>query len=245
MDGCANLEILDLSHNELKRLDLSPFTKLQALYLSDNTFTAETPLKVGPNKPNLAILEIDIIEHLDQSFNLSDYPSLISFDAYHNTDLYNVDPTGCPELAVMSLELTNVATLDVSQNTELTRLNISDSRITDIDLSHNTALTNFLAQHTSGTINTDVRLNAVDVTNNPNLTLLSLVGNNLADINLSNNPALVTINLRRNSLSAIDLANNPNLYRADPCRATSRMLPAHLSTSRAACSATAMTHTYA
>ena len=215
MDGCANLEILDLSHNELKRLDLSPFTKLQALYLSDNTFTAETPLKVGPNKPNLAILEIDIIEHLDQSFNLSDYPSLISFDAYHNTDLYNVDPTGCPELAVMSLELTNVATLDVSQNTKLTRLNISDSRITDIDLSHNTALTNFLAQHTSGTINTDVRLNAVDVTNNPNLTLLSLVGNNLADINLSNNPALVTINLRRNSLSAIDLANNPNLYAVD------------------------------
>lgn len=215
LDKCVNLEILDLSHNELKRLDLSPFTKLQALYLTGNTFTAETPLKVGPNKPYLTILELDIIEHLDQSFNLSDYPSLISFDAYHNTDLYNIDPRGCPNLTVMSLELTNVSTLDVSQNAHLTRLNISDTRITDIDVSHNTALTNLLAQHTSGTINTDVKLSSIDVTNNPNLTLLNLVGNNISTIDLSKNPALINVNLRRNLLKEIDLSNNPNLYAVD------------------------------
>lgn len=215
MDGCTNIEILNLSHNELKRLDLTPFSKLQALYLSDNTFSAETPLKVGPNKPGLTILELDIIDHLDQSFNLSDYPSLVSFDAYHNRDLRNIDPTGCPDLMVMSLELTDVASLDVSKNSRLTRLNISDTRITDIDISNNTALTNLLAQHTSGTINTDVRLSSVDVSANPNLTLLNLVGNDISHIDLSNNPALINLNLRRNRLSGIDLGNNPNLYAVD------------------------------
>lgn len=215
MDGCTNIEILDLSHNELKRLDLTPFSKLQALYLSDNTFSAETPLKVGPNKPGLTILELDIIDHLDQSFNLSDYPSLVSFDAYHNRDLRNIDPTGCPDLMVMSLELTDVASLDVSKNSRLTRLNISDTRITDIDVSNNPALTNLLAQHTSGSINTDVRLSSVDVSSNPNLTLLNLVGNDISHIDLSNNPALINLNLRRNRLSSIDLGNNPNLYAVD------------------------------
>ena len=215
MDKCLNLEILNLSHNELKRLDLSPFARLQALYLSDNPFTAESPLKIGPDKPDLTILEIDIIEHLDQSFNLSDYPSLISFDAYHNIDLYNVDPTGCPQLAVMSLELTNVSTLDVSKNQKLYRLNISDTRIQNIDISRNTELENLLAQHTSGSINTDIHLTSIDVSKNPKLRLLNLVGNKIADIDLSNNPLLTNLNMRRNCLSSIDLSNNPNLYAVD------------------------------
>ena len=103
MDDCVNLNILDMSHNELKRLDLTPFTKLSAIYLSDNPFTAETPLVVGPDHPNLTILEIDIVDHLDQNFNLSDYPELVAFDAYHNMDLRKIDPTGCPKLQVMSL----------------------------------------------------------------------------------------------------------------------------------------------
>ncbi|MDE6108862.1 MAG: hypothetical protein K2F72_01075, partial [Muribaculaceae bacterium] len=36
MDRCTNLEILDQQHNELKRLDLTPFSKLTAIYLTDN-----------------------------------------------------------------------------------------------------------------------------------------------------------------------------------------------------------------
>ncbi len=50
------------------------------------------------------ILRLDIIDRLDQSFNLSDYPALVAFDGYHNMDLRNVDPTGCPEAQVLSVE---------------------------------------------------------------------------------------------------------------------------------------------
>lgn len=215
MDSCLNLDIVDLCHNELKALDLTPFTKLQAIYVGDNPFTAETPLKIGAPKPNLAILEMDIVDHLDQSFNLSDYPQMITFDAYHNLGLRNVDPTGCPKLVAMSLDITNVETLDVTKNSNLVTLNISETRIKEIDLSGNPNLTTLIAQHASGNINTDVKLKKIDVSKNTKLTLMNLSGNAISDIDISKNTALVTLNMRGNNLSKIDVSKNTALYRVN------------------------------
>lgn len=215
IEQIENLEIINLQHNELKRLDLSPFEKLYAVYLSDNPFTAETPLKVGSNHPGLAILELDIIDYMDQSFNLSDYPGLVTFDGYHNFGLYKADPSGCPDLQVLSLELTNVETLDVSKNSKLMRLNISESRIRSIDVSKNTNLQHLFAQHVSGSINTDVKIDAIDVSKNPNLTILNVSGNNLSSIDVTANRYLTHLNIRDNNVSEIDLSKNPNLYLVD------------------------------
>ncbi len=212
MDQCKNLEVLDLSHNTLKALDLTPFTNLYAIYLSDNPFTKETPLKIGGQKNRLAILEIDIVDHLDQSFNLSDYPAMQAFDAYHNLDLWNIDPSGCPELLTMSLELTNVSTLDVSKNPKLISLNISETRITDIDLSNNPNISTLMAEHASGFVNTSYHLNSIDLSKLPNLAILYLGGNGLSNVDLSKNPKLTNINLKRNNLTSIDFSGNPELY---------------------------------
>lgn len=212
MPELTNLEILDLEHNDLRQLDLTPYTKLQAIYLSANPFTAETPLKVGAPKQDLQILEIDIVDHLDQSFNLSDYPSLVAFDGYHNMDLYNVDPTGCPNLQVLSIEMTPCSQLDVSQNPKLSRLNISESRVTDIDISHNPLLKHFLADHDSGTINTQYRLQSLDLSQSPLLEVLSINGNYLGTVDLSANTALTNISLKRNALTSLDLSANTYLY---------------------------------
>lgn len=212
MTACSNLEILSLEHNALRSLDLTPFTKLMAIYLTDNPFTAETPLKIGVPKPDLQILEIDIIDHLDQSFNISDYPAMVSFDAYHNLDLHKLDPSGCPNLRALSLEMTDIESVDVSNNLNLTNLNIAETRITDIDLSKNTQLRYFIASHSSGTINTGVKLNSIDLSHNPYLMFLSLTGNDLTSIDLSKNTYLQTLLLNRNKLTSIDLSNNPNLY---------------------------------
>lgn len=215
LEKCVNLEILDLQHNELKRLDLTPQTNLSALYLTDNPFTAETPLVVGAPKPYLQILELDIIDYISDSFNLSDYPAVVTFDAYHNMGLKTIDPTGCPELQVISVELTQVSSIDVSRNPKLTRLNVNDSRVTELDLSQNTYLQYLLAQHVSGTINTDVKIKNVDVSKNPNLLMLNLNGNGMSEIDLSGNPILQNLALRYNSFSSIDLSANPNLYSVD------------------------------
>lgn len=211
MPLCTNLDILSLEYNTLRSLDLTPFTNLMAIYLTGNPFTAETPLVVGVPKPNLQILEIDIMEHLDRNFNLSDYPAMRAFDAYSNHDLWELDPSGCPELLVLSCEMTNVASLDVSHNPTLLRLNISETRISDIDLSKNTALEHFIGGHSSGSINVGYHLNGIDLSHNPALTILELNGNQLSSIDLSHNPKLSNVSLNHNNLTELDLSNNPDV----------------------------------
>lgn len=212
LSACTNLAILSLQHNVLRALDLTPHTKLMAIYLTDNPFTPETPLIIGTPKPDLTILEIDINDYLDQSFNLSDYPAMMSFDAYHNFGLHTIDPTGCPELMALSVEMTDVKSIDVSKNTKLTSLNISETRITDIDLSKNTKLLYLMAGHSSGTINTDVKLRSIDLSNNPELFFLSLTGNDFTEVDLTHNPELQNLTVNRNKLTSIDLSKNTKLY---------------------------------
>ena len=211
MSKCKKIDFLDLSHNELKSLDLSHMTELSALYLSDNEFTAETPLVIGGNKPNLRILEVSIIEHMDQSFNLSDYPALISFDGYHNRALKHLDPTGCPELLRLTLDVTDVETLDVTKNPNLMILNISDTRVTSIDVSKNPYLTQLYCTH-QGSINGEYKLTSLDVTNNPEIVYLFCAGNKLTSLDVTKCPNLITLIASDNYISSIDVSNNPQLY---------------------------------
>lgn len=208
LSGCPHLQVLSLEHNSLQELDLTPYTELAAIYLTDNPFTAASPLKIGVPKPNLQILEIDIVDHLDQSFNLSDYPEMRAFDGYANRDLWNLDPTGCPELLVLSCEMSNVAQLDVTKNSKLLRLNISETRVKEIDLSKNQQLEHFIAGHSSGSVNTGYYLRDVDLSHNPKLTMVELNGSHLTDIDFSANPELVNISLSHNELRSLDLSNN-------------------------------------
>lgn len=209
---CTSMTVLNLSHNELKSLDLTPFQNLYSIDLTDNPFTAASPLKIGAPKPNLAILDIDIIDYLDPEFNLSDYPSMVAFSGYANKSLFNIDPTGCPLLQRLSLDSTPVESVDISQNPELKIFNISDTRVTQVDLSKATKLSEFYASHMSGFINKGYKLSTVDLSANPALTVLMLGGNNMSQIDISANPALFDLDLSYNNLTSINIDNNPALY---------------------------------
>ena len=211
MPGLTNLEILNLSHNELTGLDLSAFSKLQAIYVNCNPYSEATPLKIGPNKPDLTILEMGQSSWLDQSFNLSDYPSMVSFDAYAAYDLHKIDPTGCPKLMQLTLDLSDVATLDVSKNPELLILNISDCRITDIDISHNTKLQQFYCVRGSHKYS-DYKIKSLDLSHNPDLFYFFAGYNALKELDLSHNPKLFELSVPWNELTALDISNNKNLY---------------------------------
>lgn len=214
-DGCyisdidlsklVNLDVLTLRHNELQDIDLSHNTKIRALYLSDNTFTRETPLVIG-EKPDLTILEMQIVDYLDPNFDLTKYPKMASFDAYHCPTLTKIDPTNCPDLLQLTLEMTNVASVDVTKNPNLVILNISETAVTEIDLSQNTKLQQLYCEHVSGTYNTGVRLDALDVTNSPDLIRLICAGNNIKELDLTHNPLLITLTAQDNYLTSIDLS---------------------------------------
>lgn len=205
------IDILDLSHNELQSLDLSEMTNVQALYLSDNSFTATTPLKIGSNKPKLKILEMNTVNYLDESFNLSDYPSLVSFDGYYNLGLKKCDPTGCPDLLRLTLDVTPVESIDVSKNRNLMILNVSNTRITDIDVSNNPYLTQLYCDHT-GSYNNEYKIESLDVTNNPELVYLFCAGNKLTSLDISKCPKLVNLSVTDNYLTSLDVSQNPELY---------------------------------
>ncbi len=207
MPQLTNLEILNLNHNELKALDLTPFSKLQALYVNDNPF-GESPLLIGPNKPELVILEISNIGALNQSFDISDYPALQAFDAFATHDLRKITPAGCPDLVRLSIDVTSVSELDVTKNTNLRVLNVSETAISDIDISQNTNLQQFYCTHT-GSWMTEHKFNSIDVSKNPNLIYLMCQGNNLTDIDVSNNPNLQTLFCNGNYLTTIDISKNP------------------------------------
>lgn len=212
MPTLVNMEVLDLSHNELKRLDLSPFHNLYSIEVGDNPFTRETPLVIGKDKPQLAILEFPMTEWLDPGFNLSDYPSLGDFDAYACQSLYACDPTGCPQLQRLSLDSTPVSKLDVSKNPKLAVLNVSDTRMTALDVSQNPLLQQLYMSNNSGFINTGFRFAGVDVSHNPLLSIFYAGGNDFTSIDVSNNPKLFDLGLEYNQLPGIDISNCPDIY---------------------------------
>lgn len=207
----TNLMFLDLSHNELKSLDLTGLTKLESLDLTDNTFSAESPLSVGSDKPALTILDISQVEYLSPSFTIADYPELASFSAYHTPQLTKCDPTKCPGLLRLSIDCTNVETLDVSKNPNLLILNISETRITSIDLSKNIYLTQFYCEHV-GSFNYEYKLNTLDLTNNSGLQYLFCSGNNLKELDITKCPDLYIFMANFNYLTSIDVSQCPNLY---------------------------------
>ena len=206
----TNLTILDLSHNELKKLDLKGLTKLNALYLNDNSF-AEEPLVVGNDKPGLIILDIGQVGRLDSSFTLADYPQLLSFDAWNCRGLKTLDPSQCPGIKRISIDSCPVSSLDVSHNPELMILNISETGIVDLDLSNNENLMQLYTDRQSTSLSNARKLTSLDVTHNPNLVYLFASGNDLTSIDISNNIYLTDVYLNNNLLTNIDVSKNRNL----------------------------------
>ena len=213
--ACPDLQILNLSYNELKALDLTPNTKLAAIYVSGNTFSEETPLVIGKNKADLSILEMQVVEWIDQSFSPSDYPALRSFDAWACRTLRKCDTSGCPLLIRLSVDSCPVSSLDLSNNEALMILNVSESAITSLDLSHNPYLTQLYAVHESGTLNTDKKISSIDLSANYSLQFLFMAGNHLREIDLSKNVALKEVGLKNNYLSNLDISKNPGIYNLD------------------------------
>lgn len=211
-NGCVAMDILDLSHNELKSLKLGEMPVLRALNLKDNTFSAESPLVLNQKWEQLQVLEIDQINHMDMTtFDMGNYPALISFTAYHNLSLNKVEPAKCPKLVQLSLDVTDVETLDVTQNPELAILNISETKVSSIDVSKNPKLRELYCVH-QGSYNNEYKLTSLDVTNNPELVYLFCAGNKLTSLDVSKCPKLMILAATDNYFTSFDVSNNPNLY---------------------------------
>ena len=205
------LQILNLEHNVLNTLNIDALKDLRIIYLQDNPFSKATPLMIG-SMPNLLVLEVPQCGHISPNFTLRNFPALRSFDAYHTLSLTSVDPTACPNLQRLSLDMTNVSSVDISMNPELQVLNVSDSRIKSLNLSNNKKIRELYISHSSGTVNTDIKFDAIDVSHCPELYYFFCSGNKFASLDLSKNPKLFTLACDENLLRSLDVTQNPDLY---------------------------------
>lgn len=207
----TNIWGLNLKHNELTGLDLTPHTKLQYIEVSDNPFSQASPLVIGAPKPDLVLLDVSLVTWMDPDFNLSAYPAMLSFDAFSNESLHKLDPTGCPELVRLTADVTPLEKLDVTKNSKLQILNIADTRVTGIDLSGCPELRQLFCNHDSYKYNM-YKLASLDLSHNPELIYLFCAGNGLKQLDLSKNTKLFDLSAARNALTSIDLSANTELY---------------------------------
>lgn len=207
-----NLTVIDLSHNELSYIDLSPQSALASIDLTDNSFQDSSKMIIGKVHPDLMLLQVGINDVVDPDLNLADFPNLQYFSARNNYGIFNVDPTNCPELVSLVLEVTNISSIDVSKNPKLTVLNLSQTKVNSVDISNNKNLVELYISH-EGSFNneSEYKLSEIDLSNNSSLQYLDLGGNALTSIDLSHNPSLNLLYLQRNRLSEIDLSDKPNL----------------------------------
>lgn len=209
----TNVEILNLEHNLIENLDLSHMDRLQAIYLTDNPFN-EGQLTVGGPKTDLVILEMSIINHLDPSFDMADYPALVSFEAWNCPTLTSVNPAACPELMRLSIDVTPVSSVDVSQNPKLLVLNVADTPVSSLDVSNNPYLTELYCSH-GGSYSSGTGISTLDVTHNPELQRLHCGNNHLTQLDLSGCPKLLSLSCSDNLLTSLDISGNPLLQTLD------------------------------
>jgi Leucine-rich repeat (LRR) protein len=208
-DELTNLVYMSLNHNELTSLDLSKMKNLQMLYLSDNTYSS-SPLVIG-EKPNLYILEINNIGAISSDFDINQYPNLTTLDAWNAQGLTKLTPSGCPNLVKLSVDGTNISSIDVSQNPLLQVLNVSDTRITELDVTNNPELYQLYCTHESS-INSEYKIKKLDLSKNPNLYYLFCTGNDLTELDVTNNTVLGSLTARKNLLTKIDVSKNTGLF---------------------------------
>jgi Leucine-rich repeat (LRR) protein len=153
--------------------------KLQTLGL-DNTFSYDG-LVLTANIDTLTVLDLS-------TYGAADLTGIQDFTA----------------LKRLSFVSTNVATADLSQNTNLEFLDCYNSILTTLNLGQNTNLKRIYCGMTN--------ITSLDVSQNPNLSLLSCYDcPQLTNLNVSQNPVLDSITVYITQLTSLDISNCPSL----------------------------------
>ena len=128
-----------------------------------------------------------------------------------------VDLTNCPDLRLFNIHWNPISTIDLSQNTALEVLDLGYTNLQSIDLSNNKSLI-YIEAYSDGFDDpaSGIRaLEAIDVSNLPELLHLNLKNNKISSIDLSKNTNLYELNLNGNKLQDVDVSNNPKLVSLD------------------------------
>ncbi len=150
IEAFVNINLLNLSSNDLTSLDVSALVDMVNLDVGQNSLTSITL----PSSTSLKILYVDNNDLT--SVDLSNLPELTTFQAQQN-DLGSLDVSSNPDLSDLRITNASLTSLDLSSNTKLGYLYLIGTDIVELDLSNNDMLTTVSATANSSLTTVDLR----------------------------------------------------------------------------------------
>lgn len=199
----VNLSILELSHNNIRTLTLDNLPYMEFVRLNDNPF--DQGLFLG-EMIRLKYLNVNqmgdhALDHCNGTIDIAKYKALFFFTAWDSHCLKQLDPSQCQYLTQLSVDNSEISSLDVTKNPNLLILNIGDTPINSIDLSGNPNLVEFYATNEGRP--SSQKFTSIDLSNNPLLQRIFLDGNKLTTLDVSKQWNLVSLYAANNNLTSL------------------------------------------
>lgn len=211
-----NLEVLELSGQELTSIDVSKNPKLTWLSLNGNDNLASLDVSNNPMLEYLRVGHTDIL-YLDLSNN--QYIEELNIDS---TSVTNVDFSALKYLEVLSCEYTSLTSIDVSSNTNILGLYCTASPVSSVKLSPSLRKLECAGcelESISFPINSQLwyvncssnKLTSLDVSNLTKLEELGCGGNELTSIKFAPDSVIKKLYAQKNQLVSVDAKNLPKV----------------------------------
>lgn len=192
----VNLEVADLSNNQISQINLSQNLKVSELNLGSNKLSN---LNISPN---INLRYLYVFKNTLSQLNINQNTKLEVLVAEYN-NLSSVDISRNIILNTLGLGHNVINQINLSANQRLIDLDLSYNPISVLNLSATPLLLNLVCQ--------SCNLTGIGVGNLTNLVYLDVSKNSITSISLTNNFALKTLNVSNNNLNTLNLKNNPNL----------------------------------
>lgn len=197
LSGALNLETIELSANQLTRMDMRPFEKLKFFTASDNENLATVLFPDGSEALEQITMSNCDISH----FYPIELPNLTSLLLGNNALADLEIDSHYPNLSALNISDNEyIMEINVSQCSKLTELNCSNNMISELNTSHCPELISLYCS--------DNRLTELNLSNNAKLTRVSCAKNQLTELNVSMLPLLMDLTCNGNQLSRIDVSKN-------------------------------------
>ncbi len=240
LDGCPNMQQLQMNYNAFPSLNLSHMTNLTGLYAEGGAMTSLdvagcTALRVLDVSENriagtldcsgmAALTKLDCGDNLLTTVLLPKQQNIYQVDVRNNL-LTSLDVTGLGNVTELDCQENRITSLDLTGMTKLEDLYAYDNAIETINISGVPGLKTLSLS--------DNQIAAIDLSTCPNLEGVHLTNNNLSTINLSQNTGVRYLNIggnqlaelnttmlsqlsrltcENNQLTELDLSGNANLY---------------------------------
>ena len=231
LDGAENLEILDLSNNDVSLLDLSEFQSLRLFSAYNNPRLgavafpeySETLQSISLNKCDIsrfnpielpALTSLDLSECALMDLEIGNYyPALSSLNVSGNY-INALNVTTLSELETLNVSENQLSEINVTQNPKLVNFFCNNNHLKELNIKHNTKLSNLSCEHNELTV--------LNVTTLPALYRLECGYNQLSRLDISQNPSLDRLTCAENQLEFLDFTGNPRMNFID-CRNNSKM----------------------